>query len=214
MDPLIIPEGSRDRARPPFRVTTLGRGSRWRTNPLNRRGRGLERKSKPAHLEHSPLRGRYFQGDLFRPKGLIPSKGGTYSVQREVNDETCSDRRKCGRFGFNRPGGVGQRTSRYQPKPLPGHARSPMASHGPDEARRHVSDRGRSHSRLRLHEAMPGPKGGGRPEGQAKGPLCRAIEAAAPGLLYSSGATTGAPTPSSMVLRVLPSSAKSSALET
>src|SRR6516225_7735861 len=182
MDPLIIPEGSRDRARPPFRVTTLGRGSRWRTNPLNRRGRGLERKSKPAHLE--------------------------------ANDETCSDRRKRGRFGFNRLGGVGQRTSRYQPKHLPGHARSPMASHGPDEARRHVSDRGRSHSRLRLHEAMPGPKGGGRPEGQAKGPLCRAIEAAAPGLLYSSGATTGAPTPSSMVLRVLPSSAKSSALET
>src|SRR5215472_13348424 len=41
--PLIIafvpptPEGSRDPARPPFRVTTLGRGSRWRTNPLNRR---------------------------------------------------------------------------------------------------------------------------------------------------------------------------------
>src|SRR6516162_6093671 len=166
------PEGSRDPARPPFRVTTLGRGSRWRTNPLNRRGRGLERKSKPVHLEHSPLRGRY---DLFRPKGLIPSKEGLIPSKREVNDETCSDRRKRGRFGFNRLGGVGQRTSRYQPKHLPGHARSPMASRGPDEARRHVSDRGRFRSRLRLHEAMPGPKGGGRPEGQAKGPLCRAI---------------------------------------
>src|SRR6516165_10927744 len=147
MDPLIIPEGSRDPARPPFRVTTLGRGSRWRTNPLNRRGRGLERKSKPAIWNI-----RLYADVTFR---------ATYSVQREVNDETCSDRRKRGRFGFNSLGGVGQRTSRYQPKPLPGHARSPMASRRPDEARRHVSDRGRFHSRLRLHEGMPGPKGGG-----------------------------------------------------
>ena len=81
------------------------------------------------------------------------------SSKREVNDETRSDRRKRGHFGFNCLGGGGECTSRYQPKHLPGHAGSPMASRGPDEARRHVSDRGRFQSRLRLHEAMPSPKG-------------------------------------------------------
>jgi len=36
-----VHEGSRDPARePPFGLPHLGRGSRWRTNPPNRRGRG------------------------------------------------------------------------------------------------------------------------------------------------------------------------------
>ena len=43
-----------------------------------------------------------------------------YYVQREVNDETCSDRRKRGHFGFNRLGGGGECTSQYQPERLSG----------------------------------------------------------------------------------------------
>jgi hypothetical protein len=58
------------------------------------------------HLEHSRLRGR------------CPSPHSL--VQREVNDETRSDRyRKPGLFGFNGLGGGGQCTSQYQPKLYP-----------------------------------------------------------------------------------------------
>src|SRR5438094_20229 len=38
---------------------------------------------------------------------------------REDNDETCSNRRNHGDFGFHRLGGVGECTSQYKPEPLP-----------------------------------------------------------------------------------------------
>jgi len=59
----------------------------------------------------------YITGDV--PVYSMVSLSLFLQTQREVNDETCSDRRKRGRFGFNRLGGVGQCTSRYQPERLP-----------------------------------------------------------------------------------------------
>jgi hypothetical protein len=46
-------------------------------------------------------------------------RSGVDSSKREVNDETRSDRRQRGHFGFNRLGGVGECTRQYQPEPLP-----------------------------------------------------------------------------------------------
>ena len=96
-----------------------------------------------------------------------------------------------GHFGFNCLGGGGECTSRYQPKHLSGHPRSAMASRGPDEARRHVSDRRRFQSRLRLHEGMPGPKGccirqhAGAVSSCIRGPSCNRPDAKAQGRIVA-----------------------------
>src|SRR5262245_40014352 len=67
--------------------------------PLKALGRGFLWHRPWASVEHSSLRGRYApEGDLL--------------IQREVNDETCSDRyRKCGSFGSGRLGTGGECTA-------------------------------------------------------------------------------------------------------
>src|SRR5262249_4856227 len=89
----------------------------------------------------------------------------TYCVQREVNDETRSDRcRKRGHFGFNCLGGVGECPSQYQPKHLPGHTRSEEGAAGgrsrPEKRGRHVCAPPKYNPRLRLPGPLPAPKGG------------------------------------------------------
>src|SRR5262245_17126483 len=102
-------EGSRDPARPPFEVAhswagfSSARGARRKSFRRSNGGDWTERLTR-NRLEHPPLRWHYFTLAL------------VLQTQREVNDETCSNRyRKRGLFDFNRLGGGGERTGQYQP---------------------------------------------------------------------------------------------------
>src|SRR5215831_16046655 len=104
-----VHEGSRDPARPPFGLPHSG-------------GVLVGEPTRLTGAAEVAIKPPSFGTFAFTRALLL----WTYSIQKGgKRDETRSNRyRKRGLFGFNRLGGGGQCTSQYQPKHLPGHARS------------------------------------------------------------------------------------------